>query len=191
MGETATDEGDVRREQQRDRLLDRRCADRRRLARRWATSVQDEDVDPTEGADGRLDEPLEMLGNREVTLYRERADTVGLPLQQLAPAAEHHDVRALRGKRLRGREAHSGRRAADDRRPSFEPHVHRGEGYPGGCKGRMKRRGSGRQAAVVSTPTTSRTADADSRSIVFSAAVSFSFTISSTPPETSRTGTPM
>ena len=47
------------------------------------------------------------------------------------------------------------------------------------------------QLVVVSTPTTSRTAAAEARSIFFSSAVSFSFTISSTPAAPRRTGTPM
>ena len=62
-------------------------------------------------------------------------------------------------------------RAADDRGPAAETEIHRYFRFR--------------------TPTTSRTAAADVRSIFFSSAVSRSFTISSTPPAPSFTGTPM
>ena len=65
-------------------------------AGRRAAAVQDEDVDAAERAHRRLDEALEVLGDRQVALDGERADPLRLALQQLAAAREHRDVRALR-----------------------------------------------------------------------------------------------
>ena len=56
----------------------------------------------------------------------ERAEPVGLALEQVAAATEHRDVRALADELLGNREAHARRGAADDRRPAAEPEVHVG-----------------------------------------------------------------
>ena len=47
-------------------------------------------------------------GPGHVATYRERADSVGLLLELVAPAPEHGDVRALVGERLGGCEAEPG-----------------------------------------------------------------------------------
>ena len=70
------------------------------------------------------DEPLEMLRDREVALHGERADPLGLALEQLPAAGEHRDVGAFGGEGLRDRETHPGRGAADDRRAAGEPEIH-------------------------------------------------------------------
>ena len=99
------------------------------------------------------------------------ADPLRLALEQLLAPREHHDVRAFLPERLCDAEAHPGRRSADDRRSAGKSEIH--------------------YDLLFSTPTTSRTAAADARSIFFSSAVSLSFTISSTPAVPSLTGTPM
>ncbi len=99
------------------------------------------------------------------------ADPLGLALEELLAPREHDDVRALARERLGDAEADARGRAADDRRPAAESEIHR--------------------YFFFRTPTTSRTAAADARSIFFSSAVSRSFTISSTPAAPSLTGTPM
>ena len=78
---------------------------------------------------------------------------------------------ALAAERPRDAEAHPRRCAADDRRPAAETEIH--------------------PYFFFRTPTTSRTAAAEARSIFFSSAFSLSLTISSIPPAPSRTGTPM
>ena len=127
------DERDVRREEERDRLLDRVGGHLDRGPGRRAAAVQDEDVDSAEGADRRLHEALEVLRDRQVALHRQRAEALGLLLEEVPPAGEHHDVGALGGEGLRDGETHARGGAADDRRPIREPEVHGGEGYPGGC----------------------------------------------------------
>ena len=138
---------------------------------RRAARVVDEDVDASVRVDGRLHEPLEVVGARHVADDGEAADPLGLALDELAAAREQDDVRALAGERLGDAEPDARRRAADDGRAAGEPEIHR--------------------YFFFRTPTTSRTAAADARSILFSSAVRRSFTISSTPPAPSLTGTPM
>ena len=103
--------------------------------------------------------------------HGEASDLLGFTVQEVGPAGEHRDVRAFAAERPRDAEAHPRRCAADDRRPAAETEIH--------------------PYFFFSTPTTSRTAAAEARSIFFSSGVSRSFTISSTPPVPSFTGTPM
>ena len=124
MRQAMADERHVRGEQERHRLLDRGRGQRRRLGGGRTAAVEHDDVERAEGADRRLDEPFEVLGDPEVSLHRERADAVGLSLEHLAAAGEHRDVRALPRERLGDREAHAGRAAADDRRAPLEPQFH-------------------------------------------------------------------
>ena len=135
-----------------------------------AARVPDEDVDAAERLQRALDHGAERARVGDVAAHGERPDAIGLALQHLSPAREHRHVRAFPGERLGRREPKPGRRSADDRGAALEPEVHR---------------------YVFKTPTTSRTASADSFSIVCSSSVSSSSTISSTPPAPSLTGTPM
>ena len=73
-----------------------------------------------------VDRALEVLGMRHVAAYGERADSVCLALELVAPAGEHRHVRALGGERLRGREPEPRGGAADERRPAFQSEVHVG-----------------------------------------------------------------
>ena len=221
VGERVADERHVRGEHQRDGLLDDLGGQLGRLAGAWAAAVQDEHVDAAEGADRHLDEALEVLRDRQVALDGEAADPLRLAFQHVSAAREHRDVGALGGERLRGREAHAGRGATDDCRAPGESQLHAGtlarvafrhrEGSSATdvltrigirhrfcqaqsvsivCRSSTAALGR-RQAVVVSTSTTSRTAAVEARSIFFSSAVSLRRTISSTPAAPSRTGTPM
>src|SRR5438067_1496760 len=96
----------------------------RPIAARRAAAVHDQDVERAEGLERPVHEALEILRVGEVAADGEGADTLGLALEQVAAAREHGDVRALLGERLRDREAHPGRRAADDRRAPLEAEVH-------------------------------------------------------------------
>ena len=123
------------------------------------------------GIDGRRHEALEIVTARHVACHGEAADSLRLSLEELRPPSEHDDVRSLTGERLGDAEPDARGRAADDGGPAAETEIHRYFRFR--------------------TPTTSRTAAADARSIFFSSAVSRSLTISSTPPAPSFTGTPM
>ena len=156
---------------------------------------------PPNASTRRRHEPLEVGGAREVARHGERADPGRLALDDVGAAREHRDVRALRGERLGDREAHALGGAEHDRAPSVKAEIHRPGSVPGRlfrtCKGASRApvgaRAAlrGRAQALLSTPTTSRTAAAEARSIFFSSAESLSFTISSTPLAPSLTGTPM
>ena len=63
-GRQCRDERDVRREEQRDGLLDRFRREPDRRAGRRAAAVQDEHVDAAERTDRRVHEPLEVLRDR-------------------------------------------------------------------------------------------------------------------------------
>ena len=156
-------------EQELHRLLDLlvRGVERRR-ARRPA-AVQDEDVDAAERVHRLLDELLEVPRVRDVAADCERAEPVGLALEDVAAAREHRHVRALACERLRAAEADSGRGAADDGGAAAEPEVHQ----------------------VVSTETTSRTASAEAASASRSPSSRSSSISCSIPPAPSLTGTPM
>ena len=82
MGQAARDERDVRRQEERDGLLDGLGRQGRGGACGWAAAVQDEDVHPAEGADRRLHEALQVLRDRQVALDGERSDPLRLALQQ-------------------------------------------------------------------------------------------------------------
>ena len=137
----------------------------------WPTGVVHEDVDTAIGLHRCFDQQLEVARARDVAGDRGRADPFGLALQQLPAPREHHDVRSFLPERFRDAQAHPGGRPADDRGPACQSEIH--------------------YDLLFSTPTTSRTAAADARSIFFSSALSLSFTISSTPAVPSLTGTPM
>ena len=79
---------------------------------------------------------LEVVRVRDVAPDRQRAEPLGLTLQDVPAPGEHRDVRTLFGECLRRRETEAGRRAADDRRPSLEPEIHCGARY----RGRLPRR---------------------------------------------------
>ena len=137
----------------------------------WPTGVVHEDVDTAIGLHRRLDQQLEVARNRDVAGDGGGADPFGLALEQLPAPREHHDVRSFLPERFRDAQAHPGGRPADDGRAACQPEIH--------------------AYLLFSTPTTSRTAEADARSIFFSSALRRSFTISSTPAAPSLTGTPM
>ena len=114
-------QSDRREEQQFDRGLDGSRVEVDGRAPRRAAAVVHEDVDAAEGLERALDEALEVARVRQVAADGEGADPLGLALEDVAAAREHRDVRALVGERLRGCEAHPGRRAADDRRAPTKP----------------------------------------------------------------------
>ena len=126
---------DVGGEQERDGLLDDLGRQLGRLAGAWAAAVQDEHVDAAEGAHRHLDEALEVLRDRQVALDGERAEPLRLAFEHVAAAREHRDVRSLGGERLRGREAHAGRGAADDCRAPGESELHRRNASAGRVQG--------------------------------------------------------
>ena len=68
----------------------------------------------------RLDELPQVRRVRQVAPDRERADSLGLALEELAAPCEYRHVGPFGGERVRGGEAHAGRRAADDRRAPAE-----------------------------------------------------------------------
>src|SRR5204862_5354343 len=113
-----------REQEQLDRILEVLVCDLDRGSGWWATAVVDENVDPAERLDRRVDEPRQRAGVADVAANGERAEPLRLPLECLAAAREHRDVCAFLRQRLRDSEADPGRRAADDRRPTVESEVH-------------------------------------------------------------------
>ena len=71
---------------------------------------------PTEGFYRPLDEPLEVARVRQVAADSQRAELLGLALEQVAPPREHRHIRALGRQRAGNCEPHPGGRSADDRR---------------------------------------------------------------------------
>ena len=98
-----------REEEQLDRLLERLGGDPDRRPGRRAAAVPDEDVDAAERLHRLLDDGLEVARVRDVAAYGERADAVGLALEDVATPREHRHVRALGRERLRRREPEAGR----------------------------------------------------------------------------------
>ena len=123
-GTQSASEPDCRDEQQLDRLLDRLLVDGERRRSRRAAGVVDDDVDAAECLDRSLHEPLEVAGDRDVAADGESAQPIGLALEHVAPPREHRDVRAFLGQGFGDAEPDAGGRAADDRRPPFEPEIH-------------------------------------------------------------------
>ena len=115
---------DRRQQDELECLLGAGVVDRRRRPGRGAAAVQHEDVDAAEGLERALDEPLEVGRHRDVAADSERPDALRFALEHIAPPGEHRHVGAFGGERLRDREAHSGRGAADDRGASLQPEVH-------------------------------------------------------------------
>src|SRR5439155_21139507 len=161
-------------EQEPDGGLDRLLVELERACARRAARVVDQNVDAAVRLDRHRDDPLRVERRRYVARDCERAQPIGLTLEHVLAPREHDDVRALLDQRFGDAEADSRRGAADDRRAPLQAEVHRFLPY-----------------FFLSTPTTSRTAAADSFSQRFSSAVSLSLTISSTPPAPSFAGTPM
>ena len=62
---------------------------------------------PPKALDRLLDERARGRRDCHVAADGERADPLGLALEQVAPAREHRDVRALVGERLGDRETHA------------------------------------------------------------------------------------
>jgi hypothetical protein len=91
---------------------------------RRAAAVVDEDVDAAERLERLLDEAFQILRVRDVAADGEGSEALRLACELIAAAREHGDVRAFRAQRLGGSEAHSGGRAADDRRPAAETELH-------------------------------------------------------------------
>ena len=71
-----------------------------------------------------LDEAIEIGRVSDVAAYGERAQPFGLPLQDVAAAREHRDVRPLRNQRLGNGQADARRCATDDCRPAGETELH-------------------------------------------------------------------
>src|SRR5207302_8265892 len=90
-------------------------------AARRAAAVVHEDVDAAEGFERALDEALEVTRVRQVAANGERAEALGLALEEVAAAGEHRDLRAFLGEGFGGRESHAGGCAADDRGAATEP----------------------------------------------------------------------
>ena len=169
-----------------------------RGAGRRAAAVQHEDVDPAERLDGRR-----RRGARDRRAAVRSPGTASAPIRAASrsttsrAAREHRHVRALGGERLGDREPHALRGAEHDRAPSVKAEIHR----PGSVPGRTvqdvqsRRLSSRRPCAGAQTSLQHAddlaTAAAEALSIRFSSAESCSFTISSTPPAPSLTGTPM
>ena len=80
-----------------------------------AAAVVDQDVDPAEGLERPVDQPLEIGRIRHVAAHGEGAEPLGLLLEQVASPSEHRDVRAFAGQRFGDREADARGGAADDR----------------------------------------------------------------------------
>ena len=93
-------------------------------ARRRPARVPHEDVEPAEGGHRLLDGVLEIARNRHVTADAERADSLCLALEQLAPSPDERHIRALGCERLGSRQPEPRRRAGDERRPAAQPEVH-------------------------------------------------------------------
>ena len=64
------------------------------------------------------------LRDRDVAAHGERADAVGLALEQVAPAGEHRDVRSFGGQGLRRREPEPGRGARDEGGTPLQSEIH-------------------------------------------------------------------
>ncbi len=169
VGEAQPREPDRRQKEQLDGFLDERVGQVDTSGPRRSARVVHEHVDPAEGLDRLLDEPLQVGRVRDVAAHAERSEAVGLAVERLAAPREHRDVRSLSGKRLGDTEPDPFRCTADDRGAASEAEVHQ----------------------VVSTPTTSRTAAVDSSSQPRSSSVRSSSTICSIPAAPSLTGTPM
>src|SRR5919197_446590 len=159
VGEAECGQPDDRQEQELDAALYRLGIRVDRRAAGWPAAVVDEDVDPAEGLDRPVDEPAEIARRADVAADGERCQTFRLALEHVAAPGEHGHVGTLAGQRRGDRKPHAGGGAADDRGAPVEAEVH----------------------YVVRTPTTSRTASADSRSAACSSSDRSSSTISSTP----------
>ena len=122
-------------EHERHGLLDDLGRQLGRRARLGAAAVQDEHVEAAERAHRRLDEALEVLRDRQVALDGERAEPLRLALEHVSAPREHRDVRPFGGERLRGREAHARRGAADDCRAPGESQLHRRNASAGRVQG--------------------------------------------------------
>ena len=96
------------------------------LPGRRPARVPDEDVDPAERLDRAVDEPREVGAVRHVTPYGERADAVGVALEDVSAPREHRHVGAFRREGFRGGQPEAGRGSADDRRPAAQTEFHRG-----------------------------------------------------------------
>src|SRR5439155_8914359 len=115
LGKAEPRQADGRDQEQLDRLLDLLVGQTGGGRPRRAAAVVDEDVDAAEGLEGAVNEPLEVGGVGEVAAYSEAADALRFAGEQVAPAREHRDVRALGGECFRYREAHPRGGPADDR----------------------------------------------------------------------------
>ena len=90
-----------------------------RRARR-AAAVVDEDVDPAEGLERRLDEPCEVLRVPEVAADGKRSEAFGLSLEQVTAAREHRHVGAFGREGLGDREPDARGGSAHDGGAAFE-----------------------------------------------------------------------
>ena len=118
LGEAELRQPDGGEEQELDRLFDLLVGDAFRNGSRRSAAVVDEDVDAAESLERAVVEALQVGRVRHVAAHRQPADSLGLALEQLSPASEHGDVRALGRERLGNRQAHPRRGAANDRRPA-------------------------------------------------------------------------
>ena len=125
VGKAGADERDVGREQQRHGLLDASAVSPTAGPAGGPPPFRTSTSSPPKAPTVAWTRRSRCCGIGEVALDGESAEPFGLALEQVAPAPEHRDVRALGGERLGNREAHARRGAADDRRPAAEPEVHR------------------------------------------------------------------
>ncbi len=130
MGKAEVREPHGREQQELDGALDGFVGELDGRRARWAAAVVDEDVDPSEGLDRRLDQALEVLRVRQVAPDRQGAEPLCLSFQEVAATGEHGDVCAFGRESFCDREPHPRRGAADDGRATAEPEIHATRGAP-------------------------------------------------------------